>query len=140
MERYLGLDVGEKTIGVALSDPFGMTAQGIETIKRFSNKEDFQKLKDYIDQYEIKTVVVGLPLNMNGTLGPSGEKAKKFGEKLKNKYGVEIIFQDERMTSVSATRVLIEGNVRREKRKQYVDKIAAVFILQSFLDTVRKDD
>lgn len=135
MERYLGLDVGEKTIGVAVSDPFGFTAQGICTIKRFSNKEDFGKVKEYIDQYNIKTVVIGLPYNMNMTLGPSGQMAQKFGEKLKNKYGVEIIYQDERMTSMSAERVLIEGGVRRENRKKFIDKIAAVFILQSFLDT-----
>lgn len=135
MERYLGLDVGEKTIGVAVSDPLGLTAQGITTIKRFSNKEDFDKLKGYIDEYNIKKVVVGLPYNMNGSLGPSGEMAQKFATKLMNKYKVEIIYQDERMTSMSAERVLIEGGVRRENRKQYIDKIAAVFILQSFLDS-----
>lgn len=135
MERYLGLDVGEKTIGVAVSDPLGLTAQGLTTIERFSNKADFGKIKEFIDEYDIKTVVVGLPYNMNGTIGPSGEMAQKFGRKLKNKYGVNIVMQDERMTSLSADRVLIEGGVRRENRKKYIDKIAAVFILQSFLNS-----
>ena len=140
MKRYLGLDVGEKTIGVAVSDPLGYTAQGITTIKRFSNKEDFNKVKEYIDEYDVEAVVVGMPYNMNGTIGPSGEMAQKFATKLKNKYNIEIIFQDERMTSLSAQRILIEGGVRRENRKQYIDKIAAVFILQSFLDSNSKDD
>lgn len=135
MERYLGLDVGEKTIGVAVSDPLGLTAQGLTTIKRFSNKEDFAKVKEFIDEYGINTVVVGMPYNMNGTIGPSGELAQKFANKLKNKYDVNVVMQDERMTSLSADRVLIEGGVRREKRKKYIDKIAAVFILQSFLNS-----
>lgn len=134
MERILGLDIGDKTIGVAVSDPLGFTAQGITTIKRFSNKEDYSKLKELIDEYEIKKVVVGLPKNMNDTLGPQSEKVVKFATKLKNKYGVEIIYQDERMTTISAERILIEGNVRRENRKKYIDKIAAVFILQSYLN------
>lgn len=140
MKRYLGLDVGEKTIGVAVSDPLGLTAQGVTTIKRVSKKEDYDKVKEYIDTYNVEAVVVGLPYNMNGTLGPSGEMAQKFGEKLKNKYKIDIIYQDERMTSMSAERVLIEGNVRRENRKQYIDKVAAVFILQSFLDSNWKGD
>ncbi len=135
MERFLGLDVGEKTIGVAVSDPLGLTAQGLATIQRTSNKEDFEKVKGYIDEYNIETVVVGLPYNMNGTLGPSGEMATKFGTKLQNKFGIKLILQDERMTSLSAERVLIEGGVRRENRKKYIDKIAAVFILQAFLNT-----
>lgn len=137
MERILGLDVGDKTIGVAVSDLLGLTAQGVTTIKRFSNKQDFDAVKGYIDEYGIKKVVVGMPKNMNGTVGPQGEKTEKFATKLKNKYGVEIIYQDERMTSVSATKVLIEGGVRRENRKQFVDKIAAIFILQAYLDTIR---
>lgn len=134
MERILGLDIGDKTIGVAVSDPLGFTAQGITTIRRFSNKEDYSKLKELIDKYEAKKVVVGIPKNMNGTLGPQSEKVVKFATKLKNKYDVEIIYQDERMTTISAERILIEGNVRRENRKKYIDKIAAVFILQSYLN------
>ncbi len=137
MERVLGLDVGDKTIGVAVSDLLGLTAQGVTTIKRFSNKQDFDAVKGYIDEYNIKKVVVGMPKNMNGTIGPQGEKTEKFATKLHNKYGVEIIYQDERMTSLSATKVLIEGGVRRENRKQFVDKIAAIFILQAYLDANR---
>lgn len=140
MKRYLGLDVGTKTIGVSVSDLLGLTAQGVTTIQRVSNKEDFEKVKEYIDQYKIDKVVVGLPYNMNGTLGPSGEMAQKFGQKLKNKFNIEVVFQDERMTSMSAERVLIEGNVRRENRKKYIDKLAAVFILQNFLDSQWKGD
>lgn len=135
MERYLGLDVGERTIGLAVSDPLGLTAQGLTTIIRTSNKEDYEKVKEYVDEYDIKTLVVGLPYNMNGTQGPSAERAKKFAEKLKNKYQLEIRYQDERMTTMSAERVLIEAGVRREKRKVHIDKIAAVFILQAFLDS-----
>lgn len=137
MERILGLDVGDKTIGVAVSDLLGLTAQGITTIKRFSNKQDFDAVKGYIDEYDIKKVVVGMPKNMNGTIGPQGEKTEKFATKLHNKYGVEIIYQDERMTSLSANKVLMEGGVRRENRKQYIDKIAAIFILQAYLDSIR---
>ena len=91
MERVLGLDVGDKTIGVAVSDLLGLTAQGVTTIKRFSNKQDFDAVKGYIDEYNIKKVVVGMPKNMNGTIGPQGEKTEKFATKLHNKYGVEII-------------------------------------------------
>lgn len=137
MERILGLDVGDKTIGVAVSDLLGLTAQGITTIKRFSNKQDFDAVKGYIDEYDIKKVVVGMPKNMNGTIGPQGEKTEKFATKLHNKYGVEIIYQDERMTSLSANKVLMEGGVRRKNRKQYIDKIAAIFILQAYLDSIR---
>ncbi|MDO5027904.1 MAG: Holliday junction resolvase RuvX [Bacillota bacterium] len=135
MERFLGLDVGEKTIGLAVSDPLGITAQAVTTIKRTSNKEDYERVKEYIDYYKIESLVVGLPYNMNGSLGPSADRAKKFAEKLRNKYQVQIIYQDERMTTMSAERVLIEAGVRRENRKTHIDKIAAVFILQAFLDS-----
>ena len=136
LERYIGLDVGTKTVGVAVSDPLGITAQPVETIIRKSNKEDFQAIKDYIDKYQIKTVVVGMPYNMNGTVGPSGEMAKKFGEKIKNKYGVNVVYIDERNTTKLAEQVLIKGNVRRENRKKHIDKIAAVFILETYLSMI----
>ena len=134
MERIMGLDVGDKTIGVALSDLLQMTAQGVTTIKRESKEKDYRALEEIINEYGIKKVVVGLPKNMNGTLGPQGEKTIKFAEKLKNKYKVEIIYEDERLTTMAAEKMLISGDVRRDKRKAVIDKVAATFILQTYLD------
>lgn len=138
MERILGLDVGDKYIGVAVSDLLQLTAQGLKTIKRVGKKKDFLELEEIIDEYDIKKVVVGLPKNMNGTIGPQSEKVLKFGEKIKNKFNIDVIYIDERMTTMSAERILIEGNVRRENRKQYIDKIAASFILQSYLNSSKR--
>lgn len=138
MERILGLDVGDKTIGVAVSDLLQYTAQGLTTIRRVSNKEDYNALEALINEYKVNKVVVGLPKNMNGTLGPQGEKTMKFAEKLKNKFKVEIIFIDERLTTMSAERILIEGDVRRENRKKVIDKVAATYILQLYLDSQGK--
>jgi len=135
MERILGLDVGDKTIGVAVSDLLQFTAQGVKTIRRESNKQSYEDLKEIIDEYDIKKVVVGLPKNMDGTIGPQSEKVMKFSEKLHNKYDVEIIYIDERLTTVSAERILIEGDVRRENRKKYIDMVAATYILQFYLDS-----
>ncbi|WP_036728475.1 MULTISPECIES: Holliday junction resolvase RuvX [Peptoniphilus] len=135
MEKILGLDIGDKWIGVAVSDLLGITAQPLVTIKRESNKQAYEDIYNLIKENNIAKVVVGLPKNMNNTLGPQSEKVLKFSEKLKNKYGVEIIYIDERMTTISANRILIEGEVRRENRKQYVDKIAATYILQTYLDS-----
>ncbi|MDR7870043.1 MAG: Holliday junction resolvase RuvX [Tissierellaceae bacterium] len=139
MERVMGLDVGDKTIGVALSDPLGITAQGITTIIRESNKKDYEAIEELINEYSLKKVVVGLPKNMNNTIGPQSEKVIKFAEKIKNKFKVEVIYIDERMTTMSAERILIEGNVRRENRKKYIDKVAATYILQAYLDSTRRD-
>ncbi len=136
LERILGLDVGDKTVGVAVSDLLQLTAQGVTTIKRESKVKDYQKLKDIIDEYGVSIVVVGLPKNMNGTLGPQGEKTIKFAEKLKNKYGVTIVYEDERLTSVAAEKLLISGDMRREKRKEVIDKVAATYILQTYLDRI----
>lgn len=134
MERILGLDVGDKTVGVAVSDLLQLTAQGVTTIRRESKVKDYEALKEIIDEYEIKKVVVGLPKNMNGTIGPQGEKTVKFAEKLKNKYGIELIYEDERLTTMAAEKMLISGDVRRDKRKQIIDKVAATYILQTYLD------
>lgn len=139
MERILGFDVGDKTIGVAVSDLLQFTAQGITTIKRVSNKEDYNAVEALINEYDAKKVVVGLPKNMNGTLGPQSEKTIKFAEKIKNKFKVEIIYIDERLTTMSAERILIEGDVRRENRKKFIDKVAATYILQQYLDSQRKE-
>ncbi|TJX16316.1 Holliday junction resolvase RuvX [Tissierella creatinini] len=134
MERFLGLDVGDKYIGVALSDLLQITAQGLTTIKRESKVKDFKVIEDLINEYQIKKIVVGLPKNMNGTMGPQSEKVIKFAEKIKNKFKIDIIYIDERLTTVSAERVLIESDVRRENRKKVIDKIAASYILQTYLD------
>jgi len=138
MERILGLDLGDKTIGVAVSDLLQLTAQGITTIRRESKKKDFQTLGDIINDYTIKKIVIGLPKNMNNTIGPQGEKTIDFGEKLKKRFNLEIIYMDERLTTVAAERILIEGDIRREKRKKLIDKVAATYILQSYLDGIRR--
>lgn len=134
MNRIMGLDVGDKTIGVAVSDPLGITAQGITTINRVGLKRDLKELETIINEYEINKIVVGFPKNMNNTVGTQGEKVLKFVEKLENKFKIDIILQDERLTTVSAERVLIEGDVSRGKRKKIIDKVAATYILQSYLD------
>lgn len=140
MGRILGLDVGDKWIGVAVSDDLLMMAQPVCTLERVSNKKTYEEIYEMILEYKADTVVVGLPKNMNNTIGPQAEKVVKFSEKLKNKYKVEIVYIDERMTTLSAERVLIEGNVRRENRKKYVDKIAATYILQTHLDILRRNN
>lgn len=136
MNKVLGLDVGDVWIGVAISDPFMITAQPLTTIKRESNKIAYDKIHDIIKENNVEKVVVGLPKNMNNTIGPQSEKVIKFAEKLKNKYKVDIEYVDERMTTLMAEKVLIEGSVRRENRKKYIDKIAATYILQSYLDRI----
>ncbi|NLY78176.1 MAG: Holliday junction resolvase RuvX [Tissierellia bacterium] len=134
MERIMGLDVGDKTIGVAISDPMLITAQGIKTIKRESNKKDIDEISSLVKEYNVTKIVVGLPKNMNNTIGPQGEKVIDFVNKLNKKVNVEIIFQDERLTTVAAERTLIEGNMSRKKRKNVIDMVAATYILQTYLD------
>lgn len=134
MNKVLGLDVGDVWIGVAISDALLLTAQPLMTIKRESNKIAYEKIHEIIKENNVEKIVVGLPKNMNNTIGPQSEKVIKFAEKLKNKYKVEICYVDERMTTLMAEKVLIEGSVRRENRKKYIDKIAATYILQSYLD------
>ena len=136
MNKVLGLDVGDVWIGVAISDPLMITAQPLTTIKRESNKIAYDKIHDIIKENNVEKVVVGLPKNMNNTIRPQSEKVIKFAEKLKNKYKVDIEYVDERMTTLMAEKVLIEGSVRRENRKKYIDKIAATYILQSYLDRI----
>ncbi len=137
----MGLDVGDKTIGVAISDLLQITAQGLITIKRESYEKDFNRLEAIIKEYNIKKIVVGLPKNMNNTIGPQGEKVIKFTEKLKARFKkVEIIYEDERLTTSAAERLLIEGDMRREKRKTVIDKVAATFILQTYLDRKGRED
>ncbi|MDU5418324.1 Holliday junction resolvase RuvX [Peptoniphilus harei] len=137
MNKILGLDVGDVWIGVAISDALLLTAQPLMTIKRESNKIAYEKIHEIILENNVEKVVVGLPKNMNNTIGPQSEKVIKFAEKLKNKFKIEIEYVDERMTTLMAEQVLIEGSVRRENRKKYIDKIAATYILQSYLDRLK---
>ncbi len=135
--RILGLDYGSKTVGVAVSDGLGITAQGLETIQRAQpNKlrKTLARIEQLIKEYDVEKIVLGYPRNMNNTEGPRVQATLEFMEMLKRRTGLEVILQDERLTTVSAERVLIESGVRRENRKDVIDKIAAVFILQTYLD------
>lgn len=135
--RIMGLDIGDKTIGVAVSDIMGITAQGVTTIKRIGKKKDIEAIKKIIEEKQVNKIVSGLPKNMNGTVGPQGEKVQKFCELLKEETNLPIEFWDERLSTVAAERSLIEGNVRRENRKKVIDMLAAVIILQGYLDLQR---
>ena len=135
--RIMGLDIGDKTIGVAVSDLMGLTAQGVTTIKRVGKKKDIEAIKHIIAEKQVNKIVSGLPKNMNGTVGPQGEKVQKFCELLKEETNLPIEFWDERLSTVAAERSLIEGNVRRENRKKVIDMLAAVIILQGYLDLKR---
>ena len=136
--RTMGLDVGSVTVGVAVSDLMGWTAQGLETIRINEEQEDygFDRLAQIIKEQAVTRVVIGLPKNMNNSIGPRAEASMKYGELLKETFPqLEIHFQDERLTTSQAERMLIEeGNVRRNKRKKVIDNLAAVMILQNFLD------
>lgn len=134
--RALALDIGDNTIGVAVSDLLGLTAQGVETIRRASNKNDLHRLGELIAQFEADTFVIGLPKNMDGTEGTRCESVRKFAAKLGAAFpGVKQIFWDERLSTVAATRNLIAADLSRKKRKQVIDKMAAVYILQGWLDS-----
>lgn len=136
--RVMGLDYGSKTVGVAISDSLGLTAQGIETIwRKEENKlrKTCARIEELIREYEVECIVLGLPRHMNNDVGNRAEKSLEFGEMLKRRTGLEVVMWDERLTTVEAERTLIESKVRREDRKKYIDKIAAVFILQGYLDS-----
>lgn len=133
--RILGLDVGSKTIGVACSDALLITAQGMETIQRASKKKDIARIREIIAEKEVHRVVVGKPRHMNGDYSENMAKIEEFVKDMQKKMpDMDFVYWDERLTTVMAQQVLMEGNVRREKRKQYVDKMAAVLILQNYLD------
>ena len=138
-ERWMGLDYGTKTVGVAVSDALGITAQGVETITRKSNKklrQTLARIEALAEEYEVSRIVLGLPKNMNNTLGERAEETKEFQAMIQRRTGLEVVLWDERLTTVAAERVLMESKVRRENRKKYIDKIAAVFILQGYLDSL----
>ncbi len=135
--RIMGLDYGSKTVGVAISDPLGITAQGIETIfRKDENKlrRTCARIEELISEYEVGQIVLGLPKYMNNDIGERARRSMEFGEMLRRRTGLEVVMWDERLTTVEAERTLIENKVRREDRKKYIDKIAAVFILQGYLD------
>ena len=136
--RILGLDVGDRTIGVAISDPLGFTAQGITTIRRKSEESDIEKLVEICKEYSVETIVSGLPKNMNGTIGEQAEKVQKFCDTLSEHIDIEIKFWDERLTTMAAHRAMLEADMSRKKRKGLVDKIAATYILQGYLDSLSK--
>ena len=132
--RKMSLDVGTRTIGIAVSDLLGMIANGVETIKRTTEERDYARIAELIKEHEVDTLVVGYPKNMNNTEGERCEKTKEFGDMLARHTGLEVIYWDERLTTVAADRSMMETGIRRENRKEFVDEIAAIFILQGYLD------
>lgn len=135
--RIMALDVGSRTIGIACSDALLMTAQGIETIRRTSLENDFNRLRELISEYEVHELIVGMPKNMNGTKGDRAEKTEEFVEKMKAVIDLPVTFWDERLSTVMAERQLIAADVSRKKRKGVIDKMAAVVILQGYLDRLQ---
>ena len=140
MQRALALDLGEKRIGVAVSDPLNIIAQSVGTIQRKDIKSDLKKIADFVKEYRADKLVIGLPLNMNGTKGKSAKLAIDFVETVKKEIQIDVEMIDERLTSAQGERIFLEADMSREKRKKNIDKIAAQLILQSYLDLhVQKD-
>ncbi|MBE5865300.1 MAG: Holliday junction resolvase RuvX [Lachnospiraceae bacterium] len=135
--RIMGLDFGSKTVGVAVSDALLMTAQGVEIIRRKEEnklRQTLARIEELIVEYEVEEIVLGMPKHMNGTEGVRVELTEEFKEKLERRTGLPVVFWDERLTTVSADRTMMEAGIRRENRKDYVDMLAATFILQGYLD------
>ena len=135
--RIMGLDYGSETIGVAISDPLGITAQGIEIIRREEEnklRKSLRRVEELAKEYEVSEIVLGFPKHMNNTIGERAEKSLQLKEALERRLGLPVVMWDERLTTVEANRTLMEAGVRRENRDKYVDMIAAVFILQGYLD------
>lgn len=135
--RIMGLDFGSKTVGVAVSDPLGLTAQSLEIVRRKSEnklRQTYARIEELAAQYEVEKFVVGLPKNMNATEGERAEKSRAFADVLFRRTGIEVVMWDERLTTVAADRTMMEAGIRREDRKEYVDAIAASYILQGYLD------
>ena len=135
--RLMGLDYGSKTVGVAVSDPLGLTAQGVETVwRKQENKlrQTLARIEELISEYQVERIVLGYPKNMNNTIGERAVKSLEFKEKLEKRTGLSVVMWDERLTTAEAERTLMETGVRRENRKQYLDQMAAVLILQGYLD------
>ena len=137
MSRIMGLDFGSKTVGVAISDPLFITAQGIEIIRRKDEnhlRQTLSRIEALIEEYEVTEIVLGLPKNMNNTMGVRAELSLDFKEKLERRTGLPVTMWDERLTTVAADKAMMEAEIRRENRKEYVDEIAAILILQGYLD------
>lgn len=140
--RIMGLDFGSVTVGVAVCDPLGLTAQGIETITRKEEnklRQTCSRIEALIKEYEIETIVLGYPKNMNNTVGERAEKTEEFKAMLERRTGLPVILWDERLTTVAANRMLMESGVRREHRKEVIDKVAAALILQGYLDSLQEN-
>jgi len=137
MERLMGLDVGDRTIGVAVSDLLMITAQGVTTVKRTNIKNDINELKKIIDEYKVTKIVAGLPIMLDGTVGIQGEKVLSFLEKLKNHIDLPVELEDERFTTSISERMLIDADVKRKKRKEVIDKLAAVHILSGYMQRTK---
>ncbi len=137
MDRLMGLDVGDKTIGVAVSDLLMITAQGVTTIKRSNIKNDLNELNKLIDEYQVTKLIVGIPKMLDGTIGIQGEKVLSFVERLKKRFDLPIELEDERFTTTISERMLIEADVKRKKRKEVIDKLAAVHILSGYMQRVK---
>ena len=141
--RILGLDYGSKTVGIAVSDPLGITAQGVSTIwRKQENKlrQTLAQIEKLVEDYQVERIVLGYPKNMNNTVGERALKSLEFKEMLERRTGLPVVMWDERLTTVEANRTLMESGVRRENRKQYLDELAAIFILQSYLDAYGRED
>ena len=143
--RLMGLDYGSKTVGVAVSDPLGLTAQGVETVwRKQENKlrQTMARIEELISEYQVERIVLGYPKNMTNTVGERGVKSLEFKEKLEKRTGLPVVMWDERLTTAEAERTLMETGVRRENRKQFLDQMAAVLILQGYLDrmNMNKDE
>ena len=141
--RILGLDYGSKTVGVAVSDPLGITAQGVSTIWRKQEhklRQTLAQIGKLVEDYQVERIVLGYPKNMNNTVGERALKSLEFKEMLERRTGLPVVMWDERLTTVEANRTLMESGVRRENRKQYLDELAAIFILQSYLDAYGRED
>lgn len=134
MARILGIDFGEKRLGIAVSDPLYITAQSVEVITRTNIKEDLRRIKDIVEEYKISKIIIGLPLNMNGSKGASAENAEKFGKVLRKEIPVNVEFLDERLTTAQGEKILLAADVSREKRKKHIDKISAQLILQNYME------
>lgn len=138
--RILGLDYGSRTVGVAVSDPLGLTAQSVETIwRKQENKlrQTLARIEELVSEYQVETIVLWYPKNMNNTIGERALKSLEFREMLERRTGLPVVMWDERLTTIEANRTLMESGVRRENRKEHLDQLAAIFILQGYLDSLR---